>query len=119
MQTLSKPAIAADISFSYNWNKKLYCRFFTTIRLANYAKYHVGKLYRIMHKENYAFDGLIVRIEYYKLQELPELVCMMDTGLTKQETIELIQKMYVNKNIDWSSQLLSVLLIENAQWDKP
>lgn len=119
MQTLSKVDIAADISFSYNWNKKLYCRFFTTIRLANYKKYHVGNVYRIMHKENYAFDGMIVKIEYYKLHEIPEAVCMLDTGLTKPETIELIQKKYSGKNIDWSSQLLCVLLIENTQWDKP
>ncbi len=92
---------------------------FTTIRLCNYAKFHVGNLFKVMLKEHYAFDAIIKEIRYCKIDELPEITCYLDTGYNKEQTIKTLKTMYANKNIDWSTQLLSIILLENLQWDKP
>ncbi len=114
---LTKPT--KEIAFNYNWNKKLYAHFFTTIRLTNYSKYHVGDVFKIMLKNTYAFDAILTKIVYCKINELPEITCFLDTGYNKAETIKTLQTMYANKNINWDTQLLSIILLENLQWDKP
>lgn len=108
-----------QIEFSTNWNKKLYAHYFTTIRLTNYAKYHVGGLFKIIKKEDYLFDALIVSIRYCKIDDLPEFTCYTDTGYPKAETIKMLKQMYSKKNIDWNTQLLSIILLESLQWEKP
>jgi len=40
-----------EIKFSQNWNGKLHCKYWTTIRLWNQNKYKAGGLYRIYWKE--------------------------------------------------------------------
>lgn len=36
-----------SIKFSYNWNQKLNCKAFTTIRIHNDGKYVVGEIYNV------------------------------------------------------------------------
>ena len=110
---------AGEISFGSNWNKKLGCQYFTTIRLQNLAKYHIGNVFKIIKKGDYLLDAKIVQLRYCKLHDLPELTCYLDTGYSKEATIALFKKMYQSKNIDWEKQLLSIILLEHLDWDKP
>lgn len=115
----SNYTFAGEIEFSTNWNKKLGCKFFTTIRLINYAKYHIGNVYKIIRKGDYVLDAKIIKLRHCKLHELPEYTCYLDTGYSKEETIELFKKMYQSKNIDWEKQLVSIILLEHLDWVKP
>lgn len=108
-----------DIHFSTNWNKKIGCHFFTTIRLSNPKKYRLGKIYRILKNEDYLIDARIVLIEDYTLYTLPEFICYTDTGYNKTQTISMLQSMYQAKQIDWHKQLLSIILLEHLDWVKP
>lgn len=108
-----------EVHFNYNWNKKFYCKFFTTIRLQNESKYKQGKVYKIFKNKEYILDARIEQIRSCKLQDLPDYTCYLDTGYNKQQTIDLIKKMYSNKNINWQTQLVSVILLEHLDWDKP
>lgn len=36
-----------DLRFTYNWNNKLLCKTFTSIRMYNPVKYEVGNIYRV------------------------------------------------------------------------
>lgn len=81
------------IRFTYNWNNKLGCNAFTTIRLANDKKYVVGQTYNIQYKK-VSFKAFIVSISKFTLDKLTNLVAMLDTGYTLEETKEVIRKMY-------------------------
>ena len=107
-----------EIHFNYNWNKKLYNHFFTTIRL-NSLKYQVGGTYRIFLKDTYIYDAIVIDVVTCKIEDLPKYTCFIDTGYSKPETINLLKRMYAKKNIDWDTQLLAVVLVEQLTWDKP
>ena len=107
-----------EIHFNYNWNKKLYNHYFTTIRLDS-MKWQIGGTYRIFLKDKYIYEGVVRDVVTCKIEELPKYICYIDTGYNKPDTINLLKKMCSNKNIDWEKQLLAVVLVEQLTWDKP
>lgn len=108
--------LRGDICFSNNWNGKLRTHFFTTIRLDNPVYYEVGSYYRIINGGNYAFDAKLHKVQKCLLHQLPEITCYLDTGYSKKETVELFEKMYKHKNIDWQKQQLAILLLEHQNF---
>ena len=110
---------AGEIHFSINWNRKLSCKFFTTIRLSNPKKYEVDKIYKIFRADNYCYDAKIHQIKYCTIYDLPEYTCYLDTGYSREETINIFKKMYLQKNINWETQIMSVVLLENLDFDQP
>jgi hypothetical protein len=72
-----------EIKFSTNWNNKLNNKSFSTIRIFNSNKYIVG-----------------AKIEFEKgfyLNQLSMPMAYLDTGYSRNETIEILKKMYKNK----------------------
>lgn len=97
------------IEFSYNWNSKLHCKCFTTIRLHNPNKYVIGQRYYIC-LELLEFIAEIVNIKQFRLSQLNDYMAMLDTGYGVQETTEIIKKMY--PNIDFENQLFDFILLK-------
>lgn len=110
---------AGDIGFVHNYNGKTRCRFFTTIRLCNNAKYRVGSFYRIIVNNDYKIDAKIIAIRNCKIDQLPEFTCYQDTGFDKETTIAMIANMYSGRAIDWDTQQLSIILLENMDFQIP
>ncbi|MCX6208346.1 MAG: hypothetical protein NTZ59_02295 [Bacteroidetes bacterium] len=104
------------IKFSQNWNGKLHCKFFTTIRLAQSQRFFIGKMVDIFLKEQRLFDANIVSVIECLIDDLPEEICYINTGYNKQATVELMKKIYSAKNIDWSNQKLHIIFLENLNW---
>jgi hypothetical protein len=104
------------IKFTYNWNGKLHCRDFTTIRLYNPNKYIIGQRYNIMLNDRELGDGVIAGISNFYLANLNEFMARIDTGYDRFKAAEMIKKMYSNKNIDWDKQLLSLILITRPDY---
>jgi uncharacterized protein YqfB (UPF0267 family) len=98
----------AIINYSYNWNKKLDCQAFTTIRLRQDKKYQVGTTYQVQLNNKALCWVKIIAIKHFKLIHLNDFMAFIDTGYNCQETIKIIQKMYPNK--DWNTQQLSFIL---------
>lgn len=71
------------ISFSYNWNKKLDCDAFTTIRLFQPEKYCIGEQYEIELKKEKLFEGVIIDVKKFWLKDLSNFVAYLDTGYSK------------------------------------
>ena len=94
-----------DLNFSYNWNGKLDCDFFTTIRLSDYYKIN-DEIFLQLKKIAFDTGKIVVKIET-KIEKLTELVCLMDTGYDKKTTIEIIKKMYPGI-LDWSNQSIFI-----------
>lgn len=92
-----------DLRFTYNWNNKLDCRAFSTIRIPN-PKYKIGKLYRIVWDHGQPDKktdwekgiGEIVLIKRFQLWQLDEEDAWLDTGYSLAETTEILKRMYKN-----------------------
>ncbi len=104
-----------DLIFSYNWNNKLQCKAFTTIRLRQDQKYQVGEEYKIIlqpkGKEPDA-KGIaeIKAIKHFKLDALTEFISYIDTGYNREECEKIIRRMY--SKLDLKKQELSFILLK-------
>ncbi len=113
------------IKFSSNWNGKLRCQYFTTIRLENPGYYKPGYYYQIWQKQNnpftgetkevYDFNAQLVQVKTFYLHELPEITAILDTGYSLAETVALMKKMY--PNTDFTQKKISLLLLKHIEWN--
>lgn len=99
------------IDFAYNWNNKLDCKAFTTIRLSG-RKYAVGQEYNIKLKGEAKGKAVCVDIKRFTLDHLNEFIALLDTGYDKAECTALIKNMYRYKNIQWEEQVLFLVLLK-------
>jgi hypothetical protein len=88
-----------QISFSTNWNNKLNCQAFTTLRIRNDRKYTVGNHYELYLQKKFLALGFCVAIKHFTIDKLNDFIAYIDTGYDKQEVIEILRKMYPNINI--------------------
>lgn len=88
------------INFNYNWNNKLNCKSYTTIRVYNKVKYVLNFCYGIYLKKEYLHTSQIVDIKNFKLKDISNFMAYLDTGYSKEETIDIIRKMYKNDSLD-------------------
>lgn len=108
-QTINKNEI---LEFSFNWNKKLNCKYFTTIRVPNPEKYYPGKVLKIHVKGTYHFNAKVIEVKNIMAQELPPWTCLLDTGYDKAETLNILYKMYTGK-YDLNKKPLAVIMLQN------
>jgi hypothetical protein len=97
-----------QINFSKNWNNKLDCTAFTTLRMPN-PRYQVGQLYEItLHDENKGF-GKIIAIDYINLADITEYIARLDTGCCAEECKDIMRTIY--PTVDFTQQQLAYLLL--------
>lgn len=98
-----------QIKFSQNWNNKLDCNYFTTIRLLS-KKYQVGETYEIVENEKVKCKAIAIDVRSLKVDSLNDFICYLDTGYNKEETIAMFQKMYAK--VDLSKTFLALVLLK-------
>lgn len=88
------------LTFSYNWNNKLNCDCFTTLRLHNSNKFKEGNTFKIVLKQHGQENNIglakVSKVYPTRLQNLSDHACMLDTGYTKEDTINIVKNMYKN-----------------------
>jgi hypothetical protein len=99
------------IDFSYNWNNKLNCKCFTTLRLKN-EKYKVGNVYEITLKGGTMFFAKIIAIKTLKISHINDFIAAIDTGYSADEMKQLIKTMYKNKVKDIDNQDFVLILLQ-------
>ncbi|MFR9165016.1 MAG: ASCH domain-containing protein [Dysgonomonas sp.] len=100
------------LDFSYNWNNKLRCRCFTTLRLRNDEKYYKGARFEVSMSGYPKGKAKVVDIKIIKLNQINEWIARLDTGYSARETKDILKKMYKNKPyINWDTQELSYALL--------
>ena len=82
------------ISFSYNWNNKLHCNFFTTIRALNPGKYHSGVQHEVFLKDDSLGIAEVVSVKAIYGRDINEYIAGIDTGYTVEETLKILSLMY-------------------------
>jgi len=95
-----------NLDFTYNWNNKLDCNAFSTLRIRNDKKYFVGARKNVRLKETKKGIADIVAVSYFTLDKINESIARLDTGYSVEQCREIIKTMYKNKPIDWSTQQL-------------
>lgn len=102
-----------ELRFSYNWNNKLNCKAFTTIRLSE--SYKPGEEYKIVlmpKGKNPEVKGVakIIEIKKFFLDQINEFISQLDTGYSKYGCVDIIKRMY--PSADWTKQKLSLILFK-------
>ncbi|MCF8359246.1 MAG: hypothetical protein K9H26_10835 [Prolixibacteraceae bacterium] len=110
------------INFSYNWNKKLDCNVFSTIRLWNPAKYYEGAEVDIWENSRkpalFRGRGRLLIVSKFKLHQLKPAAAWLDTGYSLEETRNILRKMYFGKVPDVEKQDFAYIIIEKIK-EKP
>lgn len=103
-----------NIRFSHNWNNKLSGKVFTTIRKwdAEKADYYLrskGLIFTITLNGVVLGNAKLLDVVVGDINEIPEILLILDTGLTRQEDIMALFKKFGVKD------KIVILLFEKAQ----
>jgi hypothetical protein len=101
------------LEFSTNWNNKLECNCFTTIRIFNQTKHFRGNHFEVYLQKKSRFEAVVLGITMTKLDDLNDYVCYLDTGYNKAETIAIFRKMY--PRIDFNNQKICIILLKKIE----
>ena len=96
-----------EIRFSNNWNNKLDCNAFTTIRIAS-KKYVVGHEYEIITPTK-RFTGKVIQIKNFWLHNMNDYIAYLDTGYNTKDCTDILRRMY--QTVDFQKTPLSLILI--------
>lgn len=106
------------MKFNRNYNRKLNCNYFTTIR-PKVKHYEVGDVLDILlldaksNEYRTKCKAEVVEVEYYKyLEYIPKLIFRLDTGLDKL-ALRLLYSFYIDLSHDTPWQVITLRRIIN------
>jgi hypothetical protein len=92
------------VNFNKNWNNKLFCDFFTTIRVRDDNRFQLGKSINAVllsgDQEILSKPVKIYALHHLKLENLTDTVTLPDTGMNRDKTIGMFHTMYKGKFAD-------------------
>ncbi len=107
------------LTFSHNWNRKLDCEVFSTIRLYNPAKHYEGKEVEIyddsVNPPRHKGRGKYTIVSEFKLSQLKPAAAMLDTGHPLDETLNILRTMYYKKVPDLKTQSFAYIIIQKVK----
>ncbi|MDU1892739.1 MAG: hypothetical protein E6767_18825 [Dysgonomonas sp.] len=102
-----------DLRFTTNWNNKLNCSCFTTLRLHNPKKYYVGAKKDVYLDNRPKGPATIIGVQSFLLEQISEFVARIDTGYSATDCKKIIKEMYKRYPlINWNTQKLDFSLIQ-------
>lgn len=105
------------LEFSTNWNNKLDCKCFTTIRIYNPAKHFRGNEFEVFLQKTFRTKAVVIGTILTTLEGLSDYVCYLDTGYSREETIGIFRKMY--PTTDFKTKRICVMLLRQIEPPKP
>lgn len=83
-----------EINFNENYNNKLNCRYYTTIRKKN-NKYEIGDICSIKLNDKFLHKAMIMNINFINVNDIikNETFLQLDTGLEFSKSQELFNKL--------------------------
>ncbi len=82
------------LKFSYNWNNKLGCKYYTTIRAAVEERYYLGKFFAVDLNGVHVHVAQVEDTWLKDIENLTDYDCFLDTGYNAQETKAILRKMH-------------------------
>lgn len=90
------------ITFGYNWNGKLDCDHYTTIRLHNPKKYKVGDTKEVWLGSGTQWRQIdnveILLVKTFHLEQLNDWMAYLDTGYSRAHALKIFRNMYKQQN---------------------
>ncbi len=102
------------IDFTRNWNGKLSCEAFGTVRLDN-EKFQPGRRYAIWLKGALLGTAECVGVYRLTMAEVSDRIAWFDVGRPAAYLREVLIRMYANKGITWEKQQLAHVLL---RWEQ-
>ena len=99
------------LPFSFNWNQKLHCNYFTTLRLTD--RFIVGEKVTIQLKGRDIGEAEIIDKRFLFLKDLKLHQCVLDTGYGVEETQNILKKMYPRTN--WENTPIFYYLLKQIK----
>jgi hypothetical protein len=103
-----------NFEFSTNWNNKLECDNFTTIRFHQPNRHVPGTVADITLKGTLKKNAVIVAVKPLLVTQINDFIGYLDTGYSGKETQDILRTMYKNKQIDWQRQLFDLVLLKTV-----
>lgn len=105
-----------ELDFKTNWNGKLNCKMFTTLRLHNPKKYYAGARLVVTLKGERVKTVRVLAVRIRRLHELEDFECYLDTGGDAIYTRNIITGFYKNKpGFDVSSARFDIIMCETIE----
>ena len=105
------------LDFKYNWNNKLDCPYFTTLRLSD--RFNMFEIIDVTHKGEALCKVRVIAKRSVMLHQINDFIAYIDTGYGVQECKDMIRMMYKYKNIDWTVKPLWFYLLEKQAEPDP
>ncbi|KKQ95363.1 MAG: hypothetical protein UT21_C0006G0035 [Candidatus Woesebacteria bacterium GW2011_GWA1_39_11b] len=99
------------LNFSTNWNNKLGCHFFTSMRLS--GRYNIGDEVEITMRERLVKKAIVRGKRVFRMNKINEFIAGLDTGYSVAETCNLMRKFY--PEADWNTQEITMYLFETIK----
>jgi hypothetical protein len=100
------------LEFSDNYNNKLNCKAFTTLRLRNDRKYYPGAKFRIQLKGTYKGTAIVKAVSHFNIDRINDYIAFLDTGSSAQECRQIIKNFYKKSvTINWDRQDIAFILL--------
>jgi hypothetical protein len=103
------------LRFSTNWNHKLDCDCFTSIREYSKERFFPGREIQIELKGEAICKARVVLVRECYIDNLTELDCYLDTGYSKAETIRILETMYKNRPVNVHTQKFALVLLKKIK----
>lgn len=100
--------------FSQNWNNKLDCNQFSTIRLRNDLLNVVGDVAMCKYKEK-SFKVQVVYISHFPFRKLNDGITRIDMDLPLDKARTVLERMYSNKVKDLNRQEFSFIILKKSK----
>lgn len=88
------------IKFRENFNNKLNCTYFTTIRECIPSKYHVGAIYKIYVGSLYLKKAVLLKATIVTLNQLDDVFLYMDSGCDRSQFMSVFRDFYPLSNLN-------------------
>lgn len=103
----------STLEFSENWNNKLYCKCFSTIRMHNPEKYRLGNKFQVKLKGQTRPHPAVVRaVTPFYIGNLTEGMALIDTGYSKAQAQKIIRTMYKYKVPNVDAELFDFVVLQ-------
>lgn len=107
------------LNFSCNWNRKLDCDVFSTIRLWNPPKHFEGKQVEVYDNSvspaRYKGRAVYVIVSEFTLRQLKPAAAMLDTGYDLEQTKSIIRTMYNKKVPNVETQPFAYCILQKIK----
>lgn len=111
--TSENSPILETIKFSNNWNQKLWCHYFTTIRIT--GKYEVGQQVNIELNEKHLYTAKIIDKKEFLLEKMNDWMALMDMALPAEKGVQMLKTMYKKYNVNLDKKPFFYYLIERLE----